>query len=164
MSPQTPQKFESIKFSGAKVQLDWREDRPGPKGDSRVVHLESPCLPLSEFSVALQNFRPLVRDLCELADEWADTLKITGVSLNTEEKDGRRGIKVHCTRELAQANTALAFLTPHLREPKSEGETGGVGFYSDEWGKAIAELEAAATRYANGTRQQADLFEGPKAA
>lgn len=149
-------KFFKIKYNGEKVALSWTEHRPG--GTEIEHNLHSGQTPAPDLPAALKRFEPFVEELLELPHEWMDTLKVTGLSINEEEDDGRAGLVITCQKKLAGANGPLVLNNPHLREPVKLGEE-GPGFFLDGMDTAIESANNAAQGFVQGKRAQKDLFE-----
>lgn len=148
-------KFSKVKYDGKKVELSWTTKE---KGAEIAHHLSSSSRPAPEFTGAMRRFVPIVLSLLELPDSYDDGLQVTGISLNEEENDGRRGVVITSQKKLEAANAPLVLNTPHLREPVKDEEADRPGFFPDEMEDAIAHAERAASEYLEGKRAQGDLF------
>jgi hypothetical protein len=125
-------------------------------GAVESIDLESPERPLTEFSDALQAFKPYVRDLMPfgLSD---DQLTITTLSLS-EDKNGLRGLIVSAVVPIPKAyDKPVVLNTPLVREG-GENASEEAFVLSDEVLELIDLAETEATRYANGERIQGELF------
>lgn len=152
--------FRKIRFDGAKVRLEKLEKNTERKGQTKGGFIEASDLPLTDFSVALQAFAPLVVGLLDLPGHWSGELTVRSVSISQEDEDDRLGITVHLLKEVDGANSPWNIHTPHLRQPLTDAETGASGFYDDEWQQALDDLSVEAERYWAGERQQTNLFDG----
>lgn len=148
-------KFSKIKYDWKKVELSWTTKE---KGAEIAHHLTSSARPAPAFTGAMRRFVPIVLSLLELPDSYDDGLQVTGISLNVEENDGRRGVVITSQKKLEAANAPLVLNTPHLREPVKDEEVDQPGFFPDEMEDAITHAERAASEYLEGKRAQGDLF------
>ena len=155
-----PMKFSAIKCHNHKVMLAWQLSTHGEK-DVATATLTSEDGPQSEFTEALEAFKPELLTLLELPELYGkDDLEVTKLSINRE-TDGRLGLVITGLKTLGHGSLVLN--TPHLRERLEEGEP-GEGYLTDALLTKIATAEAAAERYVGGQRQQADLFDHDEAA
>lgn len=146
-------RFTKIKFVGTKVELAWTTKKLHQEVEHRLTSSQAPAQPLL---AALEAFRDPVLRLLELPLRYGDGLRVQSLSINVEEKDGRRGLVVTSLKEIASAHSPLVLNTPHLRERMDE-ET-EKGFLPEEWLRLLEDAESGATRYVNGERAQSDLF------
>lgn len=145
-------RFSRIKWNGEEVRLLWTTVKKTPKGEETIEHrLTSKQPPAEAFEVALLDLAPLALAILELPPEYEHHFRVIGVSINTEEKDGRRGYVLTSLKSLSRTNAPAVLNTPHLREVYDSNE-GGPGFADDELVAAIEGLERAATAYVNGER------------
>ncbi|MDB4871991.1 MAG: hypothetical protein JWL97_2995 [Gemmatimonadales bacterium] len=149
-------KFFKIKYNGEKVALSWTEHRVG--GTEIEHNLHSGQTPAPDLPAALKKFERFVEELLEVPADWMLTLKVTGLSINEEEDDGREGLVITCQKKLANTNGPLVVNTPHLRAPIKLGEE-GPGFFLNGMEEAIAEANRAAQLFVEGRRAQKELFE-----
>ena len=157
-------KFSKVKYDGKKVELLWTEKQPG---GTKIEHnLTSGQAPEKRFKDAIDEFVSFVREILELPAEYTmDGFRVTGVSTNEEEGDGRAGCVITSQKKLAATNAPLVINTPHLREPmEGDANQDGPGFFIAGMEEAIEELHTCARRYVDGEREQRDLFEEKKAA
>jgi hypothetical protein len=136
-------KFFKIKYNGEKVALSWTEHKLG--GTEIEHNLHSGQTPAPDLPAALKKFERFVEELLEVPADWMNTLKVTGLSINEEEDDGREGLVITCQKKLASTNGPLVVNTPHLREPVKLGEE-GPGFFLDGMAEAIETANNAACR------------------
>jgi hypothetical protein len=146
--------FSKIRDDGTEVTLVWTtEERSGA---TRIVHsLTSKDRPHPEFTKAMRAFVPMIAKLLEVPKQWAETLNVQSLAINTEEKSGRRGLVVTALRPVADANAPFVVHTPHLREPAVDED--GSGCWPSNTDKLIAAAEEHARAYVKGKRMQASL-------
>lgn len=156
-------KFSKVKYDGKKVELLWTEKSSGAVIEHKLTSSQAPE---KKFVEAMEGFTDFVAEILELSPEYVrEGFKVTGVSMNEEEGDGRAGCVITSQKKLAAANAPLVINTPHLREPmEGDANEGGAGFFIAGMEEAIAELHTCARRYVDGERLQRDLFEEKKAA
>lgn len=147
--------FRKIKWNGTEVVLQWTESKV--RGDEIKHELTSTDAPAPSFEKAMAAFAPIVLDLLELPESYESGLRVTGLSINVEKGDDRLGLVMTCQKEIAEANGPLVLNTPHLRE---RGDEDGPGFMTRDMEIALRNAELAAQQYLEGTRAQANLFEG----
>lgn len=87
--------------------------------------------------------------LLELPSGYENGLSVRGVSLSYDDQ-GRRGAVVTCLKVLQRAAAPLVLNTPHL----------GEDVLPPELLRGLSALVHEAARYANGYREQGNLFEG----
>lgn len=144
-------RFRKIKWNGKKVVLEW-----DVINDDVIEHrLTSPDPPRKRFTDALDSLIPDVLGLIEAPDHWADGMRVTGVSINYEGEDDRRGLVVTCLRELEGTNAPLVINTPHLKEQVEDIEEGS--FITDTMLKALTRIHTAVQKYLDGDRMQTEL-------
>jgi len=144
-----------IKFSGMKIEIVWSEEGHRATIDHSLSSFD---VPHPDFVSAFTAFKPLVLDLLELDAAYGHDFRVTGVSVNYEEKDSRKGLVVTSQKKLAGTNAPLVLNTPHLREPTSDKDE-GTGFYSGDLGDALTRLLGEAVRFIAGHRAQGNLFD-----
>ena len=149
--------WRRIKYAAkdGKVTLEWSESKLGDKTtiEQRLVSTERPA---PGFPKALDAFKRYALDLLELPAMYGAGLAVSGVSITTQE-DGRVGFVATCTKALAGSDAPAVFNTPYLAEP---GDGGGAALGSRDL-QLLHGLEAAADRFLEGDREQAELFETP---
>jgi hypothetical protein len=64
---------------------------------------------------------------------------------------------------VADTNAPFAFTTPLMVEPSEDDETNGTLVWPEGLDEALTKLQAAASHYVQGDREQGDLFDGPVA-
>ncbi len=149
-------KFSKIKWDGACIELAWTTKLDGA---GEITHsLKSYDTPRPEFVDAMRAMVPHVLEVLELEDAgWENDLTVSGLSINVEDGDGRRGLVCTCRRALGIANAPLIINTPHLREFMDDEQL--KGFIPDEMLSAMEQVEREAALYLKGKRAQADLFD-----
>jgi hypothetical protein len=148
-------KFTKIKYNGEKVAISWLETKPG--GTEIEHNLHSTMKPAPDLEASLERFSRFVEEILEVSHEWMGGLRVTGISINTEEEDGRAGLVITCQKKLALTNGPLVVNTPHLREPKNLGDD-GPGFFLAGMDMAIDQAFTAATGFVQGKRAQREIF------
>lgn len=147
--------FTKIKYDGKQVELAWTEK----KKSTEIIHtLSSKEQPDIELPNALAGFADFVERLAEVPHAWMRNVRVTSVSINVEEKDGRLGLVITSQKKLADANSPLVVNTPHLRQSVKLGEE-GVGFFLVGMEDAIDRAERAAQGFVGGKRTQTNLFD-----
>jgi hypothetical protein len=148
-------RFTKIKYDGKQVELAWSEK----KKSTEIIHtLSSKEQPDKELPEALNAFAEFVERLCEVPKAWMRTVKVTSISVNVEEKDGRLGLVITSQKKIADANSPLVINTPHLRQAIKLGEE-GPGFFLYAMEEAIDRADRAAQGFAAGKRAAPSLFD-----
>lgn len=162
-------RFDNIKITDNEVILQ-RQERQAD-GSTLTLELKNPSKPMPSFRAALQAFTGYAVDLVGVA-EWAQDdangtpeAKVTSVHLSEEAKTRRRGLMVTFIRKIERAKNRVAvYNTPLMHAPVGDQEGTNPGTYPQEVADFLATLEAEATKYWNGEREQTELpFEGKKA-
>lgn len=156
-------RFSKIKYDGKQVALVWTTKKPKAGGATEEVvhHLTCGEHPVPAFARALQAFVPFVLTTLELPRDYGEGVKVTGLSINEEEKDGRLGLVATCQKKLELTNAPVIFNTPHLRERLDEEMD--AGFLPSSVVDLIDAASNCAHRYVEGERQQATLFDQQQA-
>lgn len=149
-------KFTKIKWDGKRVELHWTEKR-GPTTDVDQV-LKSFDQPSPKFRAVFTNFASIVVQFLELPESWLTELRVTGLSTNEEEGDGRAGLVITSVKNVEGANSPLVLNTPHLREAVKGDEMERDGFMTSEMMEAMSDAWNAAEAYLKGEREQRDMF------
>lgn len=162
-------RFDHIKITENEVTLG-RQDRQAD-GSTLTLELKNPSKPMPSFRAALQALTGYAVDLVGIP-EWAQDdangvkeARVTSVALS-EDKNRRRGLVVTFVRKIERAKNRVAvYNTPLMNAPTDDQEGTNPGTYPQVVAEMIATLEAEATKYWNGEREQTELaLEGPKAA
>lgn len=145
--------FTKIKHKAGETILEWQDSSE----KQSVLHtLSSHEDPRQEFVTALQALTSIVLNICGLPLNYADEMKVLGVTLTEHEAMGA-GCVITVTKKLAGVNAPLVINTPHCTETSGNGQDAG-GLPNS----AIALLEHLvdeAHRYRAGERAQTDLFQ-----
>lgn len=170
-SPESPhtestmqKRFGRISWNEKKIALEWTVTN---ETETHAHELTCADVPRPAFNEALQALRPDVLVICELDDEYGETMRVQSVSLTTNAKSGARGAVVTAMKGLELANGPLSLHTPHLLaesasdNEKGEGETSGV-MPKGMWPR-IEALEAEAWAYLDGKRAPKPQTELPLA-
>ncbi len=156
-------RFENIKITANEVILDRIEKHPD--GSVFTINLKNPSKPLPSFKTALQAFTSWA---CQLVDapDWAESASVSSVHLSEEAKTSRRGVIVTFTRKIERAKGRTVVVnTPLMHAPVDDQEGVNPGTFPALVGEMIEVLEAEATRYWKGEREQVELeFKGAPAA
>lgn len=144
-------RFSKIKYNGKFVTLAWEDTNPAR---DLATSLTSAQTPHPDFTAALDAFAGEVLDLLELPLEYGDTLKVTGLSISTQD-DGRRGLVVTALKGVKCSPAPLVLNTPHLPEP---GEDPNAPALSRYMLALLVNAEIEASLFVAGKRAQGDLF------
>lgn len=138
-----------------RVELQWEE---GAQEKTAITHaLSSVERPAPSYIEAFRGLiRPILK-LLQLPDDYAEGLRVTGVSFTHEEERGR-GVVVTALKTLDNASAPLVLNTPYLPE-SSENDEPTVPV---ELANALDVLCDAAESYMAGEREQGSLFGGPE--
>jgi hypothetical protein len=148
-------RFTKIKYDGKQVELAWSEK----KKSTEIIHtLSSKEQPDKELGDSLSAFADFVERICQLPHAWMANVRVTSISVNVEEKDGRLGLVITSQKKLIDANSPLVINTPHLRQALKLGEE-GPGFFLVAMEDAIERAESAALGFVQGKRMQASFFD-----
>jgi len=148
-------KFTKIKYDGERVILEWVTKKLNREEVEQ--RLTSAQRPSPAFIEAMQAFQPIVFDLLRLPLDYASGFRVTGLSINEEEGDGRAGLVITCRKTLPDCNSPLILNTPHMREPVDDNDD-GPGFYIEGVADALALMCEQAEKFVGGERDQGDLF------
>src|SRR5438309_1841834 len=105
--------FKKIKLADGVVTLELEEKPSAQREEQRVV--TSREAPHPDFVEAFAAFIPVVIDLCELPEDYADGLTVRSASLSLDE-EGNRGIVVTSLKKLSKVPAPLVLNTPHVSE------------------------------------------------
>lgn len=151
-------RFSKIKYDGERVVLEWTTKKLNKEEvEQRLTSLQRPA---PKFIEAMEAFRPIVFDLLKLPDSYKEGFRVTGLSINEEEGDGRAGLVVTCRKSLPDANSPLILNTPHLREIVDGDKDQGPGFFIAGMDEALRYMMEVAEKFVAGERDQGDLFVG----
>lgn len=149
-------RFQLIKVAAEEVtliRLDKQTD-----GSMLKLELTNPSRPLPEFAAALQAFSGYSVDLIG-APHWHEEVKVSSVHLSEEPRTNKRGLIVTFTRRIERAkNRVFLGNTPLMHAPAEDAEGTSPGTFPREVAEMVATLEAEATRYWNGEREQGEMF------
>lgn len=147
-----------MKFSKIKITKDEAVEltRLDERQHSKDAIETSGVNPLPSFRDAVAAFLPFFLSIVPALDGEKDNLRVTSISLG--EKDGKRSIQVSASLAIEECGGAvISMTTPRVAE--AGGTDGGdVRYLSKSELKLIAQLEAEATRYANGETAQEEMF------
>lgn len=146
--------FDQISVSEEKVSLVWM--KPVALNTTLAERLESADTPAPELTNAMAAFKPYVRGLVGLPDDFGERMEIRTVHLKEDEKTGLRTLQVVCILTCVGAGSkTTTFTTPLMR---ARGDTEG-GFFLDQIEMdLIIAVETAAEAFVKGERSQRDLF------
>lgn len=155
-------RFTNIRISVDEVSLD-RVDKQ-PDGSLMTINLKNPAKPLSSFNAAMQAFSGFAVELIG-APDWHEDVKVTSLHLSEEPKTSRRGLIVTFTRRIERAkNRTVVVNTPLMHAPVDDQQGTNPGTFPAEVAEMIEIVEAEATRYWKGEREQAEMFPEGQAA
>lgn len=150
-------KFTKIKWDGKRVELAWTDKTVAGTETEHVM--KSYGQPSPMFRAVFTNFARIVIDFLELPESWLDEMRVTGLSINEEEGDGRAGLVITSQKKVIGANSPIVLNTPHLREAVKGEESESDGFMTDDMMSAVESAWTVAARYLNGEREQIGLFD-----
>ena len=122
--------------------------------------------PLPELTNAFAKLAPVVCEIIEVDQSWADGLNISRIAISYT-KAGTRSVRFKCTKQLECRKDFLWKLdTPMVQIDKpADGESGEVDITDKKHMKLVLDAIKQAERYANGERSQSLLnFDEAKAA
>lgn len=144
--------FTKIKHKAGETILEWQDANQ----KQSVLHtLNSHEDPRPEFITALQALTSVVLQVCGLPLNYADDMKILGVSLTEHDTMGL-GCVITATKKLSGVNAPLVLNTPHCTETSGNGQN--AGGLPDSAVALLEHLVDEAHLYRQGERAQADLF------
>lgn len=145
--------YTKIKHNKGTTTLTRVEDRS--QQESIEQTLTSHDDPRPEFVTALQALTAWVVDVCDLPADYAEDMRITGVSLSPGEYGG---CVVTALKSVSGANAPVVINTPHVPEtPTSENGPSLPAAVCE----MLASLEGEADKFWRGERAQAELFDAP---
>lgn len=150
--------FNRIALNTKRVAIDYRGQMENPK-DKSATAFTSTQKPKQEFVDAFSAFMPIVRKLLGLPEKWFESVAITAVHIG--EKSQRRTVQVSCMRTIPDTNAPFNFTTPLLWEQADDDESAGTLTWPKGLDEALTKLQAQASQYIAGSREQGDLFDGP---
>lgn len=150
--------FTKIKLVRGQVALEWVTEEGPKRADQHEHRVTSFELPHPSFVEAMQAFVQPCLELLELPEDYDEGITVSGLSITYEDERGR-GLVVTLQKKLAGAPSPLIFNTPYLPE---QGGEHGMSLPHDLLA-CLDEAEAAAGRFLQGERAQADLFSGKAA-
>lgn len=150
--------FSRIALNSKRVAIDYRGQMENPK-DKSATAFTSTQKPKQEFIDAFAAFGPIVRKLLGMTDNWFSAVTVTAVHVG--EKSGRRTVQVSCMRTIPDTNAPFNFTTPLLWEPADDDESSGTLTWPKGLDGALTQIQAYASQYIAGSREQGDLFDGP---
>src|SRR4051812_15765977 len=113
--------FDQISVSEEQVSLLWK--KPIAINTTIAERLESADTPAPELPNAMAGFKPYVRGLVGLPDDFADRMEIRTVHLKEDDKTGLRTLQVVCILTCVGAGSkTTTFTTPLMR---ARGDTEG---------------------------------------
>ena len=112
--------------------------------------------PLPSFTKAMNALVDHVLEICELGDEQARSLTVTGVSFNYQGDEEIMGAVITAEKNLDTANAPLVLNTPHLpsRDASAHGDQ---PVLTPECVTDLLRLQQEAEKYVNGQRLQMQL-------
>lgn len=149
-------RIAKIKFqdSERKTVIEYQKWKPGERWDEYILTSEDP--PLQTFRDEMNKLGPHICTLLELPASYADTIKVSGISLSY--KDGIMGCVITCQKKLRSANSPLILNTPHMTEESySETDESGNNLLSMEIINLVHNCMDHARDYINGKREQLQL-------
>ena len=146
-------RFTKISWNEKKIVLEWTTQT---ETETHAHELQCADVPRPSFDEALQALREGVLVICELDDDYGETMRIQSVSLTTNAKSGGRGAVVTARKGLPIANSPLMLHTPHLLAESPSEDDGKTGeqpcvMPKGMWSR-IEALEAEAWAYLDGKR------------
>ena len=150
--------FSRIALNTKRVAIDYRGQMENPK-DKSATAFTSTQKPKQEFADAFTAFLPIVRKLLGIPAAWFESVLVTAVHIG--EAKGRRTVQVSCMRTIPDTNAPFNFTTPLLWEPADGDESEGRLVWPKGLDEALTKIQAQASAYLSGAREQGDLFDGP---
>lgn len=147
--------YTKIKHNKGTVTLTRVEDRSTT--DSVEQTLTSHDDPRPEFATGLQALTSWVVRICQLPLDYADGMRITGVSLSAGEYGG---VVVTALKSVDGATAPVVINTPHV--PETPTSDAGPCLPRDTI-QLLETLEVEADKFWRGERAQADMFDPPPA-
>ncbi|WP_425153971.1 hypothetical protein [Candidatus Palauibacter sp.] len=144
-------RFTKVKWDRKEVVLRWTTEEDG---DVISHTLKSKQPPHPDFGIALGRFDTTVAQLIEVELDWADALRVIGLSIDYDD-EGRAGLIVTCLRELQATDAPLVLNMPRVLEPEGALGSGLPADLFDLLDRAVVQASA----YLAGKRAQSDLFE-----
>lgn len=145
-----------LKYDGVRVEIATKST--WGVGNEREVTMRSVEEPDPALQKALDALPPLIRNLLELPDHWAEgKLSVVSISWSWSASTEVRGASICCRADLECATAPLIFNTPHLPY-EQYSERGQQPVMPDDLVDALDEVERQAERYLAGARAQEDLF------
>jgi hypothetical protein len=154
-------RFSKIAMNSKRVLIEYRGEGTNPKDSIATTHT-SIQKPKAEFTDALSAFKTFVQRLTGTTAKWMEDVTVTAVHLS-EQRGGRRGLMISASRPVADTNAPFAFTTPIMTEVGDDDESSGTLGWPRGLDEAVTKLQAAASHYIAGDREQGDLFTGPVA-
>jgi hypothetical protein len=153
--------FSKIAMNSKRVLIEYRGEPENKKDSVATVHT-SRQKPLEEFFEAFTGFKPFVQRLVGTTAKWMDDVTITAVHIS-EQRGGRRGVMISGMRPVADTNAPFVFTTPIMTEVGDGDEVAGALGWPKGLDEALTKLQATATHYIAGQREQGDLFDSATA-
>jgi hypothetical protein len=151
--------FSKIALNSKRVLVEYRGEGTNPKDQIAMSH-RSVQRPKQEFVDALTAMKAFVQRLVGTTTKWMEDVTVTAVHIS-EQRGGRRGVMISANRPVADTNAPFAFTTPIMTEVGDEDESSGALGWPAGLDEALTKLQAAASHYVQGDREQGDLFDGP---
>jgi len=151
-----------IQIKGEKIHLEYSKRIPKGNGEELVDDYTMTCseAPLPDFHRVLQSLKEYVVEICELPDNYADGIKVTGVSFTHDDESW--GAVMSAVKTLKSSNTPFNIHTPwkeashEFQAPtKSAGENKIL--LSKNCTKSLELLREHCFRYIDGERAQVTL-------
>jgi hypothetical protein len=151
--------FSKIALNAKRVLIEYRGEGTNPKDQIATSH-RSVQRPKQEFVDALAAMKAFAQRIVGTTAKWMEEVTVTAVHIS-EQRGGRRGVMISATRPVADTNAPFVFTTPIMVEVSDDDESSGALGWPAGLDDALAKLQAAASHYVQGDREQGDLFDGP---
>lgn len=149
-------RIKKVKIKGdGRIAIEYEKESTGNPELVDELSINSPDRPMNSFYTAMEGLRPHVCVICELPEDYAKTMTISGLSL-TYAHDVM-GVVITAKKDLKHSPSPLVINTPHKPiEPYSKGGDDSNCLTSDQC-VAIDQVIQEALRYIRGERLQAML-------
>ena len=125
-------------------------------GDDDEFSMKCHDAPVAGFQKAFDALTPAVVQICELGEEYGNTLVVTGASFSYGGEAEVMGVVITAQKALCTANSPLIINTPHLPSEDVSGQ-GNEPTLSKKQVKALEELQRQTVNYVEGKRLQLEL-------
>ena len=146
-------KIKNLKNS---ILIEWETKEAS--GTVNFHMLESTERAKPSFYQALLKLRPFVILMCELADGYAETMRVSGVSLTEVGDSCLMGAKITAIKKLTKSDDVMNVITPFKSAKNPEDKKQNPKkIMPEKCLKAIGKLISEAEDYIKGEREQTKL-------